>query len=116
MPSFTNFLSNFDVYVSRSGNILSSNLTIVCAAFYFSAFGCCFAVKDKIAKISSALWGIATAINALGVCDALDVALTAKYASGKGSASKDEIYAANGQVADAIDVEDYQLMVNKALA
>ena len=55
-------------------------------------------------------------LNGDGVCDALDVALTAKYASGKGSASKEEIYAANGQVAEAIDVDAYQNMVNKALA
>ncbi len=55
-------------------------------------------------------------LNGDGICDVLDVALTAKYASGKGNASKEVVFAANGQVADTIDVDDYQLMVNKALA
>ena len=38
-------------------------LSIVCAMFYLSAFGCCF--KDKAQRISSALWGMGTAINGL---------------------------------------------------
>ena len=40
-------------------------LTVVCAAFYFLAFGSCLAVKGKHSKLSSVLWGMATAVNAL---------------------------------------------------
>ena len=40
-------------------------LAIVCAAFYFSAFGSYIAGKGNLSKISSLLWCVGTAINAL---------------------------------------------------
>ena len=40
-------------------------LAVVCAAFYFSAFGCCFKGKGKLQKLSLLLWGMGTVINAL---------------------------------------------------
>lgn len=40
-------------------------LSIVCACFYFSAFGSCFTGKGKLKKISTVLWGLGTAVNAV---------------------------------------------------
>ena len=40
-------------------------LSLVCASFYLSAFGACLGKSAKLKKISSLLWGIGTAINAL---------------------------------------------------
>ena len=48
-------------------------LSIVSAVFYFSAFGSCFIGKGKLQKISSVLWGIGTAVNAVIVVSNLIV-------------------------------------------
>lgn len=55
-------------------------------------------------------------LNSDGVCDVLDASYAALVASGKKNATKDAIYAANGEIADVIDVEDYQSVVNKAVS
>lgn len=54
-------------------------------------------------------------LNGDSVCDVLDVAQTEKYSNNKGTATTNEIYAANGSVSDTIDAQTYQQVVNKAL-
>jgi hypothetical protein len=55
-------------------------------------------------------------LNGDGVCDALDASRAALASTGKVTATQDEIYAANGDIAEEIDVNDYQAIVNKAVA
>ncbi len=54
-------------------------------------------------------------LNGDGICDALDVALTAGYSTGLKEPTAIEIYAANGSTAEVIDANVYQKIVNKAL-
>lgn len=50
-----------------------------------------------------------------GVCDVLDAALASLYSADLITPSTNEIYAANGEIAEEIDVLDYQNVVNIAL-
>ncbi len=54
-------------------------------------------------------------LNGDGVCDVLDVALASLYSCESRTPSTQEIYAANGEIADEIDTTDYQSIVNIAL-
>lgn len=54
-------------------------------------------------------------LNGDGVCDVLDGALACLYSCESKIPSKYEIYAANGEIAEEIDVSDYQNVVNIAL-
>lgn len=55
-------------------------------------------------------------LNGDGVCDVLDALYAALVSSGHKTATQDEIYAANGDIADEIDVYDYQAIVNRAVS
>lgn len=55
-------------------------------------------------------------LNGDSVCDVLDASQTEKYANGKETPTENEIYAANGEVADGIDANTYQSVVNTALS
>lgn len=50
-----------------------------------------------------------------GVCDVLDAAITYLYSANLSIPSQNEIYAANGEIAEEIDALDYQNVVNIAL-
>lgn len=50
-----------------------------------------------------------------GVCDVLDAAVTHLYSANLSIPSQNEIYAANGDIAEEIDALDYQNVVNIAL-
>lgn len=54
-------------------------------------------------------------LNGDSVCDVLDVTQTEKCANGNSTPTQKEIYAANGEIADTIDIETYQSVVNTAL-
>lgn len=54
-------------------------------------------------------------INGDGVCDVLDAAATYLYSANLSTPSQNEIYAANGEIAEEIDASDYQNIVNIAL-
>ena len=54
-------------------------------------------------------------LNGDSVCDVLDASQTEKYANGKETPTENEIYAATGEVADGIDANTYQSVVNTAL-
>lgn len=54
-------------------------------------------------------------LNGDSVCDVLDVAKTENYANENATPTQNEIYAANGEIADTIDVQTYQAIVNTAL-
>ena len=55
-------------------------------------------------------------LNGDSVCDVLDASQTEKYANGTETPTENEIYAANGEVADGIDANTYQSVVNTALS
>ena len=55
-------------------------------------------------------------LNGDSVCDVLDSAAAAVYSSGKKTPDMLEIYAANGEAAETIDIAAYQALVNKAVA
>ncbi len=55
-------------------------------------------------------------LNGDSVCDVLDSAAAAIYLSGKKTPTKEELYAANGEVAEEIDMAAYQSLVNKTVA
>lgn len=54
-------------------------------------------------------------LNGDGVCDVLDAAATYLYSANLSTPSQNEIYAANGEIAEEIDASDYQNIVNIAL-
>lgn len=54
-------------------------------------------------------------INGDGVCDVLDAAVSYLYSVNLSTPSQNEIYAANGEIAEEIDSSDYQNIVNIAL-
>lgn len=54
-------------------------------------------------------------LNGDGVCDVIDAALASLYSANLITPSTNEIYAANGEIAEEIDVSDYQNVVNIAL-
>ncbi len=54
-------------------------------------------------------------LNGDGVCDVLDAAVTHLYSANLSIPSQNEIYAANGEIAEEIDSSDYQNVVNIAL-
>ena len=55
-------------------------------------------------------------VNGDSVCDVLDMYETMKFSSGKKVPTQEQIYAANGEISDDIDVNSYQNVVNKALS
>ena len=55
-------------------------------------------------------------LNGDSVCDVLDASQTEKYANGTETPTENEIYAANCEVADGIDANTYQSVVNTALS
>ncbi len=54
-------------------------------------------------------------INGDGVCDVLDAAVTYLYSANLSTPSQNEIYAANGEIAEEINSSDYQNIVNLVL-
>ena len=54
-------------------------------------------------------------INGDGVCDVLDAAVTYLYSANLSTPTQNEIYAANGEIAEEIDASDYQNVVNLVL-
>ena len=55
-------------------------------------------------------------VNGDSVCDVLDMYETMKLSNGKKVPTQEQIYAANGEISDDIDVNSYQNVVNKALS
>ncbi len=55
-------------------------------------------------------------INGDSACDAIDASLAVNYSSDKDTPSLAQIYAAGGKDAEAITVNEYSLLVNKALS
>ncbi len=54
-------------------------------------------------------------LNGDGVCDVLDATVAYLYSANLSIPSQNEIYAANGEIAEEIDASDYQNVVNIAL-
>ncbi len=54
-------------------------------------------------------------LNGDGVCDVIDAAVAYLYSVNLSTPSQNEIYAANGEIAEEIDAPDYQNVVNIAL-
>lgn len=55
-------------------------------------------------------------LNGDSVCDVLDASKTEKISNANATATYLEVYAANGEVSDTVDVNSYQYVVNMALA
>lgn len=103
---------NINSLVTASGSTSVS----VADSSPFLGTGAIVTVSNNGADVSTLTIIVNGDINGDSVCDALDVQEAQRYSTNNKTPTENEIYAANGTIADSITPQTYQNMVNKALA
>ena len=91
------------------------NLTVNSISNMYLGTGSVFTVYDDDDYMGDYTLIIEGDINGDGVCDVLDASVTYLYSVKLATPSQNEIYAANGKIAEEITSSDYQNIVNIVL-
>ena len=104
--------SNAENIVSTPGNM---KLTVNSFDNMYLGTGSIFTVYDDDDYMGDYTLISEGDLNGDGVCDVIDAAVAYLYSVNLSTPSQNEIYAANGEIAEEIDSSDYQNIVNLVL-
>ncbi len=114
--TFADICTDYTEIISTSqNNILSVSESFSGGNTKFYGTGSKVVVEDALSNITEYTIITVGDLNGDSVCDVLDAAVAQLYSAGFNEPTENEIYAANGCVSVAIDINTYQNVVNMAL-